>query len=73
MASLKTLFTGIKVPKPDEATQQAQLRQAKQARDKTREEKRELAGRDKVLAARSSGPSTLFAASAAGSKAALGG
>lgn len=72
MATLKTLFTGIDVPKPDEGAKQAQLRQAKQARDKTREEKRELAGRDKVLAARSSGPSTLFAASQAGSKASLG-
>lgn len=73
MATLKTLFTGIKTPKPDEGAKQAQLRQAKQAREKTREEERELAGRDKVLAARSGGPQTLFAASAAGSKQALGG
>jgi hypothetical protein len=72
MASLKQLFTGFKVPKPDQSALQAQQRQEASVRRKQRDEDRELRARDRLLEARKTGPQTLFSA-AAGSKGSLGG
>jgi hypothetical protein len=73
MASLKQLFTGFKVPKPDQTALQAQQRQEATVRRKQRDEDRELRARDRLLEARRDGPQTLFSAAAAGSKGSLGG
>ena len=74
MPSLKQLFTGFKTPKPDEAAKAAQMRQEQRAREQERTQQQELSGRDKLLAARQSGPQTLFSATgAAGAKQSLGG